>query len=244
LGLRSQLADGRVRLNLTAFHMEWKDFQHEVVDPSSGECVDPTDPGPCSGTDALPWLSIVGNVGDAHSTGLTAELDWVPAEGWSVGGNAQWLEAEIDSTTSDERAGIEKGQKLPNTPEFKGALWATYTWPVNFVEDAEMFVRGQYSYTGETHTRLAPAFDDPANPSFKNDAYGLADLRVGLSGNGGQWQVDLFASNLTDERAQVWQGGPLGAYAWGRTGEYAHYHDVYTVRPREFGIRFSASWGD
>jgi outer membrane receptor protein involved in Fe transport len=183
-------------------------------------------------------------VGDAHSTGLTAEVDWIPSERWSIGANAQFLNAEVDSTTSDDRAGIEKGQELPNTPEFQGALWATYTWPVRFVEGGEMFIRGQYSYTGETHTRLVPAVDDPANPSFDNDAYGIADLRIGLVGDRGDWQVDLFASNITDERAQVWQGATTGGWAWSRSGEYDHVLNVYTVRPREFGARFSMRWGN
>lgn len=244
LGSRSRFFDNTMQLNLTLFHMEWEDFQHEVVDPSSNTCVVPTDPFPdCPGGE-LPWLSIVGNVGDAHSTGLTAEFDWIPAEGWQLGGNAQWIEAEIDSTTSDERAGIEKGQKLPNTPELQGALWVVKTWPVSFVRGGEVFVRGQYSYTGETHTLLVPAGMDTAAPSFNNDAYGIADLRIGLVSGDRDWQIDLFVSNLTDERAQVFQGSALGAWQWGRTGEYQHSHNVFTVRPREFGVRFSASWGE
>jgi outer membrane receptor protein involved in Fe transport len=243
-GLKSRWADNSLQLNLTVFHMEWEDFQFEVVDPSSNTCVVPTDPFPACPGGELPWLSIVGNVGDAHSTGVTAEFDWVPAEGWSIGGNAQWLEAEIDKTPSAGESGIEKGQQLPNTPELQGALWASKSWPVKFVEGGEMFIRGQYSWTGETLTRLVPAGENTSNPSFTNDSYGLADLRIGLVSEENGWQVDLFVSNLTDERAQVWQGNPTGAWQWGRSGEYDHHHNVYTVRPREYGLRFSASWGD
>jgi outer membrane receptor protein involved in Fe transport len=149
IGLKSRWANNTVQLNLTGFYMDWEDFQHEVVDPSGGDCIDiadaqiPGDPQSCSTGDSLPWISIVGNVGDAHITGATVELDWVPADGWQIGANAQWLEAEIDSTTSDERAGIEKGQKMPSVPEFQGSLWATYSWPANFIDGAEMFLRGQ-----------------------------------------------------------------------------------------------------
>jgi hypothetical protein len=106
-----------------------------------------------------------------------------------------------------------------------------------------MFVRGQYSFTGETHTLLVPAPLTDPNPSFDNDSYGLADLRFGLVAANGQWQVDLFVSNITDERAQLDQGSTF-AYMWGRTGEYEHAHTVYTVRPREYGLRISARWGE
>ena len=243
MGLKSRFADNTVQLNLTYFYMDWEDFQHEVVDPSSGDCVIPAEEPTCD-SGKLPWLSIVGNVGDAHSTGVTAELDWVPAEGWHVGANAQWLEAEIDSTTADARSGIEKGQELPNQPELQGALWVRKSWPVGFIPGGEMFIRGQYSYTGETHTRLDLAGEDTPLPNFTNDSYGIGDLRVGLISPDDGWQVDLFVNNVTDERAQIYQGASLGAWQWGRTGEYEHGHNVYTVRPREYGLRFSVQWGD
>jgi hypothetical protein len=106
-----------------------------------------------------------------------------------------------------------------------------------------MFIRAQASYNGKTHTRLVPAGLDEGNPSFNNDAYTLADLRLGLASADGSWQIDLFVNNITDERAQIYQGGNY-EYQWGRTGEYERSHKVYTVRPREFGIRFSSRWGN
>ena len=249
VGLKSRWVDNTVQLNLTGFYMDWTDFQHEVVDPSGGTCINiedaqiPGDDQTCLSSQSLPWISIVGNVGDAHIAGVTAELDWVPAEGWHVGANAQWLEAEVDSTTSDERAGIEAGQKMPSVPEFQGAAWATYTWPAPFISGAEMFLRGQYSYTGSTITRLVPDTSQ-GNPSFSNDSYGLLGLRLGLSSPDGKWQVDLYVNNVTDERAQVAQINSTGEYAWGRSGQNEHFHNVYTVRPREYGIRFSTRWGE
>ena len=66
---------------------------------------------------------------------------------------------------------------------------------------------------------------------------------MGLTAPDGGWSVDLFVNNITDERAQLAQGRSH-AYNWGRTGEYDKSAYVYTVRPREFGVRFSAYWGD
>ena len=245
MGWRSRFADDRLQINATFFYMAWDDFQHEVVDPSSGECVDVNATAPCSGLEALPWLSIVGNVGDAHSTGITAELDWVASDRLQIGGNLQYLiEAEIDSVTSDERAGIKKGQELPNVPDFQSSLWATYTWPVSFFGPSEMFVRGQVSYRGKTHTGLVRRGEDTSNPTFDTDSYAIADLRVGLRSNDDRWQVDLFVKNVGDKRAMVYRSSDTAAWQWGRAGEYQRSNEIYTVRPREFGVRFLTRWGD
>ncbi len=37
-GLKSMFADGAVRLNVTAFYMDWEDYQLELVDPSQNTC--------------------------------------------------------------------------------------------------------------------------------------------------------------------------------------------------------------
>jgi hypothetical protein len=243
------------------YHQAWENFQHEVVDPSVGECILPAEEPTCkpaTGTnrsqadqdnglhafnaEALPWISMVGNVGDAHMTGVVAELDWIASENWHVGGNAQWIEAEIDNVPPGEH-GIEAGQKMPSVPELQGALWSTYTWPVGFIQGGEMFIRGDYTFMGETASKLVPAALDSADPSFTNDSYGLFNIRIGLTSPDDGWSVDLFVNNVGDERAQLAQGSTY-AYTWGRTGEYERAHSVYTVRPREFGIRFSSRWGN
>ena len=246
IGMKSRFAGNTVQLNLTAFHQEWEDFQHEVVDPSVGECIVAAEAPNCGegqgGTGFLPWISMVGNVGDAHMTGVVAEVDWIASEQWHVGGNAQWIEAEIDSVPAGEH-GIEAGQKMPSVPELQGALWTTYTWPVEFIRGGEMFIRGDYTFMGETGTDLVPSPLDSADPSFTNESYGLFNMRLGLTSPDGGWSVDLFVNNVTDERAQLDQGGTF-AYNWGRTGEYERSLPTYTVRPREYGIRFSAYWGD
>jgi len=241
VGYKSRLANNTLQLNLTAFHQKWENFQHETVDPSVGDCIDPNTTT-CGTADQLPWISMVGNVGDAHMTGVVAEVDWVASEQWQVGGNVQWIEAEIDSVPEGEH-GIEAGQKMPSVPEIQGALWSTYSWPVEFITGAEMYFRGDFTFMGETGTDLVPSPMDSGNPSFTNDSYSLLGLRMGLKSVEDGWSIDLFVNNVTDERAQLTQGASTGAWAWSRTDEYDHGHNVYTVRPREYGIRFSTQWG-
>lgn len=240
VGLRSRWADDSLQLNVTGFYMSWNDYIHQAVDPSSGTCVVTTDPWPeCPTEGELPWVSLVGNVGDAHIQGVQAEVDWVPADGWVVSGNAQWIEAELDTT--DEKSGLEAGMRTPNNPKFQGSLWATYTWPTQLVPGGEMFVRGQMSYSGEQISKLQPCDESCFYPQFTNDAYTVADARIGLRSPEG-WQLDLYVNNLTDERPEIYQGG--SGWQWGHAGQYERAHQVWTMRPREFGLRFRVDWGD
>jgi outer membrane receptor protein involved in Fe transport len=245
IGAKTRWADNTVQLNVAYFDMRWNDFQFEVLDPSGQPCT-PEEPVLCDN----PWLKVVGNAGDAHSSGLTADFAWIPSERWNIGANAQWLEAEIDQdVVVNPRAGwryevIEKGQDLPNVPDFKGAVWATYTWPVDFLGGGEMFLRGQYTYMGSSETSIIPKGVDSPNPSFTNPSYSLADVRIGLISNDGDWQLDFFVNNLTDERPAVFAGSGNFEWQFSRTGEYDQFHRVYTTRPQEYGVRFTQRWGD
>ena len=239
IGAKTRWADNTLQFNASVFYMDWEDFQIEFVDPSSTACgASGALPAPnCGNT----WLNIVGNAGDASVTGVTAELAWVPAEGWDVGANATWMEAEIDNNHPAD-SGITKGLRLPGSPDFQGAAWATYTWPVQFVPGGEMFLRGQFTYQGETLTKLKQVPLTSNYPQFTNGSYAIADIRLGLMSSDSGWQIDIFVNNLADERAQTWQSSS-GEYAWS-SSEYDHYARSYTNRPREYGIRFSSRWGD
>ncbi|MBT5683972.1 MAG: TonB-dependent receptor, partial [Gammaproteobacteria bacterium] len=113
-GFKSKFAGGNARANLTAFYMDWEDYQLELVDPSRLPCEggEAKIPGVCG----QPWQAVVANAGDAHIQGITFEFDMVMSESFSVGMNAQWLEAETDSTldlNGDGVLDVQKGNELP-----------------------------------------------------------------------------------------------------------------------------------
>ena len=53
--------------------------------------------------------------------------------------------------------------------------------------------------------------------------------------SGGDWEVDFFINNLTDERAEIYLTDGFFDYFFGRGR-------VYTNRPREMGIRYKKSF--
>ncbi len=107
-----------------------------------------------------------------------------------------------------------------------------------------MFLRGQFSYTGESDTLLVPEPLTDGNPSFTNGAYTLADLRWGLVSGDGAWEIDLFVNNVTDERAELFQNTGEFEWAFMHSTQYDRFHRVFTNRPREYGLRYFKGWGD
>ena len=244
MGYRSTFADGNGRLNATLYHMLWSEYQIELVDTASAICPGGPDeeiPGVCG----QPWQVVVANAGEAHITGLNVELDYAFNQNWVFGGNVEFMEAETDSTidlNGDGEDDITKGLRLPVTPKLKGSFWLDYTKTVDWFGGTEFFSRLQASYTGDSYNILEPRGLDSPNPQFNTPSYTIADIRVGLRGRG--WEVSLFLNNLTDERAIYTIGD--GIMEWGVASAQdgrPHVQRAYTNRPREFGLRYTQSWG-
>ena len=239
LGAKMRFAGGTVTFNTAAFYSDIKDLQDGV------------DVGTCSSR-------VVLNVPEAHSYGIEAELYARPTSNWDFGISATWLNAEIDSSvtiagTDTIVAGIEKGNRLPTSPEFQGAASATYSWP--WGSTLESFVNLTYQYVGSSFSRIAdetPNFGvistDPAlqaagaarfipfglaNPpppttiTFNPElpSYDILNARFGLGSD--RWHAALFVNNVFDERALLSVDRERGRSA--RVG-------YLTNQPRTYGV--------
>ncbi len=224
VGLRSMWGDGRLMLNATYFSMQWDDYQLEVVDPSNLACGNPeAPPAPFCGQ---PWQKVITNVGSASIDGFEVHFQWMASERLEIGGNASWLEAEVDEDVP-ELAGVTDGTALPFAPDLKGSLYAQYTWPVSFAGATEAYVRLQTSYTDDTVNQVQVIGGN--TPQLTQDSYSVTDFKAGLVADG--WEISMFVKNLDDERGQVFQDNTDFEPFWGR-------NRVSVVRPREAGLRF------
>ncbi len=245
IGYRSTFADGRGRFNITAYNMDWTDYQLEIVDPSKATCPDggPTQiPGVCG----QPWQAIVTNAGEAHINGFNVELDYALSDSWVIGFNATSLEAETDTTADlngDGTNDLTAGLRLPLTPDFKASGWADFTTPSQMLGGEEFFARIQISHTGDSVNKLEPDALTEPNPQLTNEAYTITDLRAGIRGE--DWELAVFVNNVTDERATYTYG--TGQMLWAAASVQdgrAHVQNKYTNRPMEFGVRFMKRWGN
>jgi outer membrane receptor protein involved in Fe transport len=233
LGSKNTFMDGRVRLNATLFDMKWKDYQLEVVDPSNRPCgADNAPPAPTCGQ---PWQKVVANVGNASSKGFEVQWDFAASENWTMGANATWLDAKLDDSVL---IGVEvpAGSRLPLSPKFKGSAYVQYDWPVNFMSANNAWLRLQWSYTGDMYNQVEPLStpeDGPA-PQILQPAYNIGDLRFGIDAD--NWSMQLYISNLTDERAVLFADPYEFDYFFGRSR-------VNVNTPRQFGIRWIQRFG-
>ena len=227
VGLKSTLMDGRFRLNITYFSMDWTDYQIELVDPSNIPCSWPTSPpAPMCGE---PWQKVVTNLGDATSDGVILEVLALANDSTEIGFNAQFVKAQTatDLTNPDGSVDAPKGSRLPQTPEFKSNLWIEKTMPVSIFGANEAFFRGSVSYTGDSVSAVQPGW------SYDQDSYTIVDMKYGILGD--DWQLDFFVNNLTDTRADIAVNDWYFDFYFGGARQY-------TNRPREIGVRFTKSW--
>jgi len=219
LGFKSRWAGGRYALNLTAFRMEWKDYQIEV-----------TDPGPL-------FAVLVANVGDAEIDGITLEFSAFLWDSFDIGLNLQLLDTKTKA--NEPILGLLPGQRLPFSAEEKGAIWAEYTFPGEIL-GASLYSRFQWSYTGNSLNGLPnPILDDDGNvleiiaPTLQ-PAYQLSDFKSGLEAD--NWEVYAYVDNIFNELAIFSdQFTELGL----ATNDFKTVND-----PRSYGIGFSKSWGN
>ena len=179
LGLKSRLMGGRLGMNLTLFHMEWDDYQVEVVDP-----------GPL-------FATLVANVGDAEIDGVSLDFTAYLWDSVDFGLNLQVLNAETKS--DNDIIGTVAGTRLPFSAEEKGAVWIEYTFPGEFV-GGNFYGRFQWSYNGNSLNGIG---DD----AVLQPAYQISDVKLGLAAD--EWEVYAYVDNLTDERAVLFEQGSV-----------------------------------
>jgi len=181
LGVKSTLADGRVRLNLALFHMNYDDMQIEVNVP---------DPGPGSGQQ-----DAVLNAGQATIQGAEVELTALLGEYFSLDFNLGYLDTKYDEffgkVFGDQPFGADNSDlELRRAPDWN------YTVALNYLQDV-----GKGSLTGRLSYNWVDDYQGTVSnhPGTLVQSFGVLD--ASLSYQFGKWRVGVFGRNLTDESA-------------------------------------------
>ena len=202
LGLKSELLEGRLRLNAAVFHLAWDDLQFESFFFLT--------PGNLS-TNVDQIISIE----DAEANGMEMEFAALVTDGLTVSGGFGYLDTEVTSDTIIQLSGGWRpsllGLDLPKSPELTANLVGEYRWSIG--GDNEAWVRleyihrdGQYSdMEGVTNRQLnGPAPNSglihssgPNEFPYRSPDYDLLNLRAGVEW--GAWSIIGFVQNLTDE---------------------------------------------
>ena len=203
IGLKTDLLDGRIRMNGAVFYYDYENLQYQATDPEVFE-------------------GGVGNIPESEIYGAELEFASFITDNLIFDARLAWLETEIkddhlalDNVESEAATNallaqgfdlfgpeiqiaralqVEnvKGNELAKTPGFTGNLALTY--------DADIgswgTFKGTFSYTyrGDFQHRI---FNNPKTDSV--DSYVTIDLVMRFAPNDGIWRVELIGKNLTDE---------------------------------------------
>ena len=203
VGLKTDLADGRVRLNGAAFFYTYDNLQYQATDPEVFQ----------GGVGNIPESEIMGAelelgaflsdslIFDARIAWLDTEitashlaLDNVESEGATNALLAQGISLfspEVEIARAGQIADV-KGNELAKTPGFTANLALTYNRPMGGWGDFE----GTLSYThrGDFRHRI---FNNPTTDEV--DGYDTIDVVLRFSPANANWRVELIGKNLADE---------------------------------------------
>jgi outer membrane receptor protein involved in Fe transport len=181
LGVRTDLLERRLSVDVAAFLVDWKKIQlFEFVQ--------------VAGT---PGFGINANGGTARSKGLEWTLGLTPVTGLTFTLTGAYVDAYLTSAAPD--AGGNDGDRLPYVPKLSTSLDGAYTWRA--FSDYNAFAGATWSYIGSrfndfsttpTATGLAP------NPRPELPSYNTVNLRAGLEN--GRWTFELYCKNVGDTR--------------------------------------------
>ena len=182
-GFKSTLADGKLRLNASAFYYDYKDI-HQNVDLA----------------DNAQGYANVRNAGDAEVFGIEADMVLALTDRFVIDGMFSYLDTELkdliapDLNVPGNPTTDQRGNPLPRSPEFIFGFGAAYTMPA---PAGDVTLRGDYYYMDDE--RYWSVFKDPLN---SGDSYTRVNARLQFDHNSGKWSIAAYARNLLDEDAE------------------------------------------
>ena len=211
IGLKTDLLDRKLRLNVAAFYYDYKNIQVSILTPVT---------------------AILDNGAGARAYGLDIDLTAKIGRHFTLFGGANLMHSEF---TSYPEAGFfvpqpasagggtvgsigsAKGNKLPYAPDLSFNVGGNYTAPIG---DGEMSLNINYNYSGKW-------FAGPDN-ILSQGAYSLVDGSATYTFPGDQLNIGIWARNITNERyhAYLAAGGNPGGQQGGIGGA-----------PRTYGVK-------
>lgn len=201
LGVKSHFLDSTLQVNAALFYIDIEKLQTTIFDPS------------------ITNLFFSDNAANAEVTGLEGDITWLPrfSDGLTVTAAFSMLDSEITQVLTPTND-VQNGDELSYAPDFQGTLRARYEWDfmgtdmVAHVMPVLTFSSGAYS---DIITINRDEIDD----------WTMLGLTAGVSGE--RWAAEVYADNLTDERAEV-----------ARDFVFDRQRVTYS-RPRTFGVRLN-----
>ncbi|MEL7041619.1 MAG: TonB-dependent receptor [Pseudomonadota bacterium] len=203
IGWKTELFDNSLRFNGSAFFVEIEGLQTTIFDPS------------------IVNLFFSDNAANAEIQGLEGDFTWAPyaVDGLTIAGAFSLLDTEVTDVLTPTND-VVAGSDLAFAPAWQGNLRARYEW------DLDRQIDGQ-SLTAHVMPQLVFSDDSVSDIIEINKAEidGYVTLGGTLGVTADQWSAEIFATNLTNEYAEL-----SNNFVFDR-------ERVTPIRPRTIGVR-------
>ena len=193
-GIKSELFDRRLRLNITAFRTDFRNFQAQAVAPDA------------NGTLVFDVI----NAGSLRTQGVEADLDFRLGNGFSVMAAAAYTDATYTNFTgapcyAGQTAALGcigtgatarqdlTGKPLALAPEFTASASIGYESALG-AAGLKGFAQLSYAYRSRSFTALN------LDPRTIQPGYGLADAQIGIRHADDRWRLWVWGKNLGNQR--------------------------------------------
>lgn len=185
LGFKSKMLDDRLSLDVIGYDYKFTNLQVNLYVPATASF-------------------IVGNAGEATTTGLEANLRWQATDNFALRASATYNKGEYGGYRTqcytlqtaaqgcDAATGTQDldGKPLPRAPEHTFGIGGIYTADVGF---------GTLSLGADAYWSDEYQIETTNNPFLVQDSYWRVDASIGLESPDGHWRGMLIGRNLTDE---------------------------------------------
>lgn len=204
LGAKSTWLDGNLLLNAALFHQRYEDFQLNSF---------------------LGTSFVVRSIPEVVSRGIDAELLFQRG-GFSLQGGATYTDTKYgDAPLPDAELRRLPGSTASFAPRWSLTVSAGYEWSLG--GDLVARVHGGARHLTDYNT------GSDLDPAKLQQAYTVANARIGIGRNDRRWMLELWGQNVTDaEYMQVAFNAPL------QTGSY----NAFLGAPRTYGLTLRLSY--
>ena len=178
LGVKSMLAENRIRLNATGFYTDYTDLQtNQFVQ------IDPERP---------PDNFVVNAKDGTIAYGLELDFTWMATDGLLIFANYAYTRCEFDGELIIDGDGTDiDGNTCRRTP--KNAINLGFNWSVPISNNLEFFFGGNYMRNDKYY------FDNENSIEGVVPSQNMTDLRTGINAADGDWQLMAWVKNASDE---------------------------------------------
>ena len=212
IGLKQYLFDGKLALDLAAYHIDWDQIQLLAV---------------------VGGVAITANGGTATSDGLEWTATLRPLDGLTLAWNGAVSDAHLTEDTPPV-VGAKKGDTLPQAPKFSSTWTGDYEWPI--AEDYRAFAGATVQYVDDQGAGFVTGFP------FRQiilPSYTTVSLRAGVKT--GRYTVQAYINNLGDQKGFTSAESHLSTTG-GSGPPLNQGFEAGLINPRTIGVRLSASF--